>query len=47
VRKAVAAVYLQGRMPSESEVRELTVHWGDASGVAQQLILQALRVEGG
>jgi DNA-3-methyladenine glycosylase II len=47
VRKAVAVVYLQGRMPSEIEVRELTAHWGDASGVAQQLVLQALRVEGG
>jgi DNA-3-methyladenine glycosylase II len=45
VRKAVASVYLQGRMPSETEVRELTAHWGGASGVAQQLILQALRRE--
>ena len=45
VRKAVAKVYLQGRMPSEIEVRERTAHWGEASGVAQQLLLQSLRVE--
>jgi DNA-3-methyladenine glycosylase II len=42
VRKAVGAVYLQGRMPSEAEVRELTAHWGEAAGVAQQLVLHAL-----
>jgi DNA-3-methyladenine glycosylase II len=42
VRKAVGAVYLQGRMPSEAEVRELTAHWGEAAGVAQQLLLHAL-----
>jgi DNA-3-methyladenine glycosylase II len=42
VRKAVGAVYLQGRMPSEDEVRELTAHWGEAAGVAQQLALHAL-----
>ena len=43
VRKAIAAVYLHGRLPSESEVRELTAHWGPAAGVVQQLILHALR----
>ncbi|MGQ4808482.1 hypothetical protein NKDENANG_01865 [Candidatus Entotheonellaceae bacterium PAL068K] len=43
VRKAIGAVYLQGRMPSEAEVRECTAHWGAAAGVAQQLVLQALR----
>jgi DNA-3-methyladenine glycosylase II len=42
VRKAMGAVYLQGRLPSEAEVRELTAHWGAAAGVAQQLILHAL-----
>ena len=42
VRKAVAAAYLNGRLPSEAEVRELTSHWGAAAGVAQQLLLHAL-----
>ncbi len=47
VRKAIATVYLQGRMPSEAEVRDCTAHWGAAAGVAQQLILQTLREAGG
>lgn len=42
VRKGIGLVYLEGRMPSESEVRELTAHWGNAAGMAQQLVLQAL-----
>jgi len=42
VRKAVGRAYLEGRLPSESEVRALTAHWGAAAGVAQQLILQDL-----
>jgi DNA-3-methyladenine glycosylase II len=42
VRKAVGAAYLQGRLPSEAEVRQLTAHWGAAAGVAQQLLLHAL-----
>ncbi len=42
VRKAIGSLYLQGRMPSESEVRDCTAHWGDAAGVAQQLALQTL-----
>lgn len=42
VRKAIGAAYLQGRMPSEAEVRTLTAHWGEAAGVAQQLVLHAL-----
>ena len=42
VRKAVGAAYLQGRLPSEAEVRELTAHWGPAAGIAQQLLLHAL-----
>jgi DNA-3-methyladenine glycosylase II len=42
VRKAVGAVYLQGQMPTEAQVRELTAHWGEAAGVAQQLVLHAL-----
>jgi len=42
VRKAVGAAYLNGRLPSETEVRELTSHWGAAAGVAQQLLLHAL-----
>jgi DNA-3-methyladenine glycosylase II len=42
VRKAVGAAYLNGRLPSEAEVRALTAHWGAAAGVAQQLLLHAL-----
>ncbi|WP_179137849.1 DNA-3-methyladenine glycosylase family protein [Candidatus Entotheonella palauensis] len=42
VRKAIGAIYLQGRMPSETEVRDCTAHWGAAAGVAQQLVLQTL-----
>ncbi|MDQ3493909.1 MAG: hypothetical protein M3452_11730, partial [Chloroflexota bacterium] len=42
VRKAVGRVYLGGRLPSEAEVRDLTAHWGDAAGVAQQLVLNDL-----
>lgn len=42
VRKAVGLAYLDGRMPSEAEVRERTAHWGPAAGVAQQLLLHAL-----
>lgn len=42
VRKAVGALYCQGQMPSEAEVRDCTAHWGAAAGVAQQLVLQTL-----
>ncbi len=42
VRKAVGAAYLRGRLPTEDEVREITEHWGNAAGVAQQLVLHAL-----
>jgi DNA-3-methyladenine glycosylase II len=42
VRKAIGTVYLQGRLPTEAEVRELTAHWQEAAGVAQQLVLHAL-----
>ncbi|MDE3078349.1 MAG: DNA-3-methyladenine glycosylase 2 family protein, partial [Chloroflexota bacterium] len=45
VRKVVGAAYLGGALPSESEARAATAHWGGASGVAQQLLLHAL-VEG-
>jgi DNA-3-methyladenine glycosylase II len=41
VRKAVGAVYLNGRMPSPDEVREATVHWGPAAALAQGLLLHA------
>jgi DNA-3-methyladenine glycosylase II len=44
VRKAVGAAYLDGRMPSEAEVRAATAHWGAAAGVAQQLLLHWLSV---
>ena len=42
VRKAVGAAYLDGRMPSPTEVRAATAHWGAAAGVAQQLLLHSL-----
>jgi len=45
VRKAVGAAYLDGRMPSEAEVRAATGHWGAAAGVAQQLLLHWLSNE--
>jgi DNA-3-methyladenine glycosylase II len=42
VRKAVGKAYFSGRMPTESEVRAATEHWGAAAGVAQQLLLNTL-----
>lgn len=42
VRKAVGAAYLAGEMPSEADVRQITAHWGEAAGVAQQLLLHEL-----
>lgn len=42
VRKAIGALYLDGAMPSESEARRLTAHWGEAALVAQQLALERL-----
>jgi DNA-3-methyladenine glycosylase II len=45
VGKAVGAAYLDGRMPSEAEVRAVTAHWGPAAGVAQQLLLHWLSLE--
>jgi DNA-3-methyladenine glycosylase II len=42
VRKAVGAAYCNGNLPSETDVRELTAHWGAAAGIAQQLLLHAL-----
>jgi DNA-3-methyladenine glycosylase II len=42
VRKAIGQGYFHGRMPSESEVRAATAHWGAAAGVAQQLLLNTL-----
>ncbi len=42
VRKAVGLAYFEGRVPSEAEVRTATAHWGEAAGVAQQVLLEAL-----
>jgi DNA-3-methyladenine glycosylase II len=42
VRKAVGLAYLGGTAPSETEVRELTAHWGASAGVAQALLLHSL-----
>jgi DNA-3-methyladenine glycosylase II len=41
VRKAIGAAYFAGRMPSPTEVRAATTHWGQAAGLAQGLILHA------
>ncbi len=45
VRKAIGKAYLDSNMPSAEQVRELTAHWGEAAGVAQQLVLHALSVD--
>jgi DNA-3-methyladenine glycosylase II len=42
VRKAVGRAYLDGRMPSFAEVRQLTAHWGRAATAAQALLLEDL-----
>jgi DNA-3-methyladenine glycosylase II len=42
VRKAVGRAYFSGEMPTEAEVRAATAHWGEAAGVAQQLLLHGL-----
>jgi DNA-3-methyladenine glycosylase II len=44
VRKAVGLAYQPqpAPAPSETDVRELTAHWAESSGVAQALLLQAL-----
>jgi DNA-3-methyladenine glycosylase II len=52
VRKAVGRAYFDrqgetpptplGVMPTEQQVRERTAHWGEAAGVAQQLLLTVL-----
>ncbi|HEX8939758.1 MAG TPA: hypothetical protein VF763_06305 [Candidatus Limnocylindrales bacterium] len=48
VRKAVGAAYLgrpaarRAPLPSETEVRAATAHWGAAAGIVQQLLLQWL-----
>jgi DNA-3-methyladenine glycosylase II len=42
VRKAVGLAYLGTPLPGESQVREVTRHWGDSAGVAQALLLHAL-----
>jgi len=44
VRKAVGRAYLDGVMPSEEKVRELTAHWGPSASVAQGLLLHAYAV---
>jgi DNA-3-methyladenine glycosylase II len=42
VRKAVRIAYFGGTMPSESDVRRATAHWGESAAVAQALLLHAL-----
>jgi DNA-3-methyladenine glycosylase II len=45
VRKAVGAAYLEGRLPTEHEVRQATAHWGDAACIAQELLLHGYAAE--
>jgi DNA-3-methyladenine glycosylase II len=42
VRKAVGLAYAAKALPSESEVRSATAHWGESAGAAQALLLHAL-----
>jgi len=42
VRKAVGLAYLDTPLPSETEVRSATAHWGESAGTAQALLLHAL-----
>lgn len=42
VRKAIGLAYLDAPLPSESEVRSATAHWGQSAGTAQALLLHAL-----
>jgi DNA-3-methyladenine glycosylase II len=42
VRKAIGIAYRNGVMPSEDEVRNLTVHWDVSAAHAQALLLHAL-----
>lgn len=47
VRREVGRAYLGGAFPSEREVRSCTAHWGEAAGVAQQLLLYGGAVSAG
>jgi DNA-3-methyladenine glycosylase II len=42
VRKAIGLAYLDTPLPSETEVRSATAHWGPSAGTAQALLLHAL-----
>jgi DNA-3-methyladenine glycosylase II len=42
VRKAIGIAYFDGAIPSESDVRLATEHWGESAAVAQALLLHAL-----
>jgi len=42
VCKAIGIAYFGGTMPSESDVRCATAHWGESAAVAQALLLHAL-----
>jgi len=42
VRKAVGLAYGWHAAPSEAEARAVTAHWGESTGVAQAVLLQAL-----
>jgi DNA-3-methyladenine glycosylase II len=39
VRRVVGRAYLEGRLPGEQDVRELTHHWGESATIAQELVL--------
>ncbi|HZT96796.1 MAG TPA: hypothetical protein VFB34_08160 [Chloroflexota bacterium] len=42
VRKAVGRAYLDGAMPSEQQVREIAMDWGESASIAQTLLLHGL-----
>jgi DNA-3-methyladenine glycosylase II len=42
MRKAVGLAYLDDPLPTESQVRTATAHWGASAGIAQQLLLEGL-----
>jgi DNA-3-methyladenine glycosylase II len=47
VRKAVGRMYSLAAMPSETQVRDLTAHWGESATVVQALALHDLAVAAG
>lgn len=46
VRKVVGRLYRTGSIPTETETRRLTAHWGPAAAIAQQLALETMATPG-